>query len=244
MPSLFSEYQGPQPPKLLRTAREIAATLTLLEEKHTPLLIRFPQRAQHFQSFLIAQQPSKKLIALDEMIPRDAEQLLRSGQSFHVEAFLEGIRVTWESSGSIQFSTHNGLPSYWLPMPEEMTYHQRRNAYRVSAKAMAPIRIELAGGKLVSAISGYLRDLSATGCGVQFKGDVSDRLAPGEVYDCLQLQLPFGGMSLAAEVRHIEYQEKSKISFVGIRFHMLSGIHQRQLERFVHQAQRESRTDD
>ena len=48
-------------------------------------------------------------------------------------------------------------------------------------------------------------------------------------------------MTTSAEMRHAYFNEKSGMTFVGLRFHRMSGLEQRQVERFVYQLQRESR---
>ena len=53
--------------------------------------------------------------------------------------------------------------------------------------------------------------------------------------------LPIGAMSTAAELRHVHFEEKANMTFVGLRFFRMSGLEQRQVERFVYQLQREAR---
>jgi c-di-GMP-binding flagellar brake protein YcgR len=48
-------------------------------------------------------------------------------------------------------------------------------------------------------------------------------------------------MTSALELRHTQYDEKLDITFIGARFHRMSGLEQRQVERFVYQLQREAR---
>ena len=67
------------------------------------------------------------------------------------------------------------------------------------------------------------------------------RLQPGEVYERFSAQLPIGGMTTSVEMRHAYFNEKSGMTFVGLRLHRMSGLEQRQVERFVYQLQRESR---
>ena len=50
-----------------------------------------------------------------------------------------------------------------------------------------------------------------------------------------------GSMTTATELRHVHYAEKVNMTFVGLRFYRMSGLEQRQVERFVYQLQRESR---
>jgi c-di-GMP-binding flagellar brake protein YcgR len=45
-------------------------------------------------------------------------------------------------------------------------------------------------------------------------------------------------------MRHVQYEEKLDTTFAGVRFHRMSGLEQRQVERFVYQLQREARRID
>jgi c-di-GMP-binding flagellar brake protein YcgR len=48
-------------------------------------------------------------------------------------------------------------------------------------------------------------------------------------------------MTCAVELRHVQYEDKVDMTFVGTRFHRMNGLEQRQVERFVYQLQREAR---
>ncbi len=46
---------------------------------------------------------------------------------------------------------------------------------------------------------------------------------------------------MEVELRHVHFEEKVGYSFAGVRFHQMSGLAQRNIERFVYQLQREAR---
>ncbi|MGH8354188.1 MAG: flagellar brake protein, partial [Pseudomonas sp.] len=141
----------------------------------------------------------------------------------------------------VQLSELEGARCYWSPLPSEITYHQRRNAYRASLKQMALVDIELADDKLSAPIKGQLLDISATGCKLRFAGNLSNRLQSGQIYERFTAHLPFGAITAAVELRHLHYEERVDMSFAGLRFQQINGLAQRQVERFVYQLQREAR---
>ncbi|MBT2373992.1 flagellar brake protein [Pseudomonas fluorescens] len=235
---------APQPPKVLTTPLEIAATLRLLQESHDPLIITFHERNQRFQSYLVDVDRESQSLALDEMIPRDGERYLENGEAFRIEGFHEGVRVAWESNGTLTISETDGHRSYNGSMPVEVVYHQRRSAFRAALKLAQLVNVELGGEKLKASINGKLLDISATGCKLRFDGDISERLQLGQVYDRFIAALPFGSMSTAVELRYLHFEEKIDTTFAGVRFHNMSGLVQRQVERFVYQLQREARRFD
>jgi c-di-GMP-binding flagellar brake protein YcgR len=232
----------PQPPKVLSTPLEIAATLRLLLESHDPLIITFHERSQRFQSYITDIDRDGKSVTFDEMIPRDGERFLLAGEPFRVEGFHDGVRIAWESKA--QLKVIDDPRCYRGPLPEEVVYHQRRSAFRAALKLASLVDIEVAGEKLKSPLKGKLLDISATGCKLRFEGDVSERMQLGQVYERFNASLPFGSMNAPVELRYLHFEERMNITFAGVRFHNISGLVQRQVERFVYQLQREARRFD
>ncbi len=241
MPNPFAEGNGPQPPKVLKTPVEIYANLRQLQQNHDPLIVVFHERNQRFQSYLVDIDRDRGVMALDEMIPNDGERFLKSGEHFHVEAFHDGVRMAWDCEQPVELGELEGARCYWCPVPAEMIYHQRRNAYRATMVPGQLVSVELSGDKLSTPIKGQLLDISATGCKLRFPGDVSGRLHNGAVYERLFIQMPFGNIMTPIELRHAQYDAKLDVTFAGTRFHGMSGLEQRNVERFVYQLQREAR---
>ena len=239
-----SAEDAPQPPKVLTTPLEIASTLRMLQESHDPLIITFHERSQRFQSYLVDVDRESDMIALDEMIPRDGERFLLAGEPFRIEGFHEGVRIAWESNGTLAIDESNGGRCYRGTLPDEVVYHQRRNAFRAALKLAQLVNIELAGEKLKVPLSGKLLDISATGCKLRFDGDITSGLQLGQVYDRFLAALPFGSMTTSVELRYLHHEERIDTTFAGVRFHNMSGLVQRQVERFVYQLQREARRFD
>ncbi|MBX9762414.1 MAG: flagellar brake protein [Pseudomonadaceae bacterium] len=239
--SLFNQEEGPQPPKVLKTHVEVVANLRQLQQNHDPLIITFAERSQRFQSYVVEVDRDKNRLMLDELVPNDGERFLMNGETFHVEAFHEGVRVAWTCEQSMRISELEGARCYLGTLPSEITYHQRRNAFRAPLKQAELIKIELAGDKLRTVLPGQLLDISATGCKLRFPGNLSNALQAGQVYERLTVRLPFGPMTTAIEARHVVFDEKLSTTFVGARFHRINGQEQRLVERFVYQLQREAR---
>lgn len=242
MSSRFAEDEGPQPPQTLKTAAEVQANLRVLLDNHIPLMVRFTDRNQRYQTYLVEINRERGWIALDEVIPTDGERLMASGESFQVEGYYEGVRIAWKNSHPVHLGELDDARCYWAPLPNEIIYHQRRNAYRAQLTGQS-IAVELGGKTIKQPLQGKVLDMSATGCKLSFQGDVQSGLQPGRVYEALSAKLPFGTVTTAAELRHVIFDEKLDTTFCGMRFHRISGLTQRQIERFVYQLQREARRD-
>lgn len=242
MSSLFLDEDGPQPPKVLTAPLEIYANLRPLIENNTPLTLRFHERSQRYQSFLVEMNRETGWIALDELIPNDGERLLLQSEAFQVEGFYEGARVAWSNDQPVHVGEIDGARCYWIPAPAELTYHQRRNAYRAQLKEPV-VAAQLGGAGLRKALEGRLLDISATGCKLSIKGNQQASLQTGQVYE-LSARLPIGAIQTAVELRHLVIDEKLDTSLCGLRFHRLSGLTQRQIERLVYQLQRDARREN
>jgi c-di-GMP-binding flagellar brake protein YcgR len=243
---VFNESDAPQPPKVLSTPLEITANLRQLLESHDPLIISFHERSQRFQSYVVHVDRDSGVLALDEMIPRDGEKYIENGEPFRVEGFHDGVRIAWESNTALTIGEIDGHRCYRGPLPEEVTYHQRRNAFRAALKLSQLVDIVLDGAHLKGngALRGKLLDISATGCKLRFDGNVEDRLQLGQVYERFKASNPLGLTDTLVELRHLHFEERINTTFAGVRFHNLNGQAQRKIESFVYQLQREARRFD
>nr|WP_209311789.1 flagellar brake protein [Pseudomonas brassicacearum] len=223
---------------------EISGNLRMLQESHDPLIITFHERSQRFQSYLVNVDRETNSIALDEMIPRDGERFLLAGEPFRVEGFHDGVRIAWDGKGPLTIDESSDGRCYRGALPDEVVYHQRRNAFRAALKLAQLVSVELGGDKLKSPVDGKLLDISATGCKLRFDGDITERLQLGQVYERFIAALPFGNMTAPVELRYLHFEERINTTFAGVRFHNISGLVQRQVERFVYQLQREARRFD
>ncbi len=241
MSNSFFGDEGPQPPKVLTAPLEIYANLRPLLDNNIPLTLRFHERSQRYQSYLVEMNRETGWIALDELIPIDGERLLLQGEAVHVEGFYEGARIFWTSQQDVHLGEIDGARCYWIPTPAELTYHQRRNAYRAQLKELA-VTAQLGGAAVRNALEGRLLDISATGCKLSIKGNQGN-LQTGQVYE-LAAKLPIGTIQTEVELRHLVVDEKLDMTMCGLRFHRLSGLTQRQIERLVYQLQRDARRDN
>jgi c-di-GMP-binding flagellar brake protein YcgR len=223
---------------------EIAANLRQLLESHDPLIITFHERSQRFQSYVIEVDRDTNVLALDEMIPRDGERYLAAGEAFKVEGFHDGVRIAWECSEQMEIVDSDSQCFYRGTLPEEIVYHQRRNAFRAALKLAQLVSIQMDGDKLKKPLPGKLLDISATGAKLRFDGDLSESMQLGQVYERFLAKLPFGNMTAPVELRYLHFEERFNTTFAGVRFHNMSGLVQRQVERFVYQLQREARRFD
>src|SRR5690606_39959497 len=71
------------------------------------------------------------------------------------------------------------------PLHDALPIYQRRDAYRAPLKRSQSPNVNLGGSKLSPSLVGKLLDISATGCKLQFPGNLTDILQPGAIYERL-----------------------------------------------------------
>lgn len=238
------EEKADQGPVTFRESIEIAGHLRTLatHKERVSLVFEDVSVARHGYTTLLAVDRERKLIALDEVVPLDGERHLVNGQTFSAEGYHEGVRMAWTSRAyRLKRGSLEGTPCFWIDLPDELEYHQRRDAYRAPLKRTQSPNVNLSGSKLSPSLVGKLLDISATGCKLQFPGNLTDYLQPGAIYERLSIALPETTLVVAVELRHLYYDRSREASMAGMRFYEISGYEQRQIERYVFQLQRESR---
>lgn len=204
------------------------------------LIISFPERAQSFQSFVVAVDNSSRQLWIDEMVPREGDRYIAQGESFRIDAWHDGVHMRWHCPSAERVTLDNA-PAYRAALPDEMLYHQKRGAFRAPVQRPLETGAGLIHGKRGTSHAGHLVDISATGCRVRLSGDHSS-LNPGDLYEPSYLELPeTGRIAVAMEIRHVCYEAASDESLVGLRFKRANPAAQRQIDRFVNLLQREAR---
>lgn len=241
MSTLFEQEVGPQPPREVTTAVEIQALLKSLQLARTPLTISFDGRSQQCQSYIVALDIPDNRLLIDETIPQIGDKWLAQGDSFHIDAWLDGVHMRWQGDTALKILLDDA-PAFSMPLPTRLIHHQRRGAYRATIQRSIDTHLELIHARHERRFAGELLDISATGCKLRLTGNQLQALQPGEHYEHSRILLPEDTrFDINIEVRHREYHEASDETHVGLRFVHPAPQAQRHIDRFVHYLQREAR---
>lgn len=239
MASLFQQQTGPQPPRQVTSAIEIQAILKNLQSARDALHIKFDERSLQFQSFVV--QLDEQHLWLDELIPREGDKFMAQGESFRIDSWHDGVHVFWDCSSATCVELE-GAPAYRLPLPAELTHHQKRGAFRAGMPPGIQALLTLADSRLKKNVQGRLNDVSATGCRATFEGDLQGLIKPGQELGQSWIALPDGGrLSVTLEARHIKHDVERNTTLLGLAFKKVDAMTQRQIDRFVNFLQREAR---
>ncbi|SES19242.1 flagellar brake protein [Halopseudomonas bauzanensis] len=238
---LFEQEGSPQPPREVTASIEIHILLKNLQQFHIPLSITFDGRSQTFQSYIVDLDTQNGALLIDEMIPHIGDKWASQGESFRIDAWLDGVHMRWVGADAKRVMLEDA-PAFSVPLPHSMIYHQRRGAFRATVQRSIDTRVELIHAKHQRRFEGELLDISATGCKARLLGNHVQGLQPGERYELSRLLLPDAAeFDINLEIRHREYHQDSGTTHVGLRFHQPSPQAQRPIDRFVHYLQREAR---
>lgn len=238
---LFDDIDGPQPPRDVTTSAEIQVLLKSLLQARTPLNISFADRTQSCQSYVVQVDAETDSLWLDEMIPSIGDKWAAQGESFWVDAWMDGVHMRWQSADAHKVILADA-PAFQVQLPAKLLHHQRRGAFRAAVQITTDTRLELIHAKDKPTLTGELLDISATGCKARFPGNLLKSLQPGERYEMSRLGLPDEpAFDIELEIRYCNYHEATDATHVGIRFHKPVPTAQRQIDRFVHYLQREAR---
>lgn len=242
MSMLMEQGIGPQPPREVTAPMEIQSLLKALKAFRTPLEIRFDDRNQVFQSFIVDLTPQNATLFIDELIPSAGDKWAEQGEGFRIDAWMDGAHIRWHSDGAVKVELDDEAPAFCLSMPEHLTHHQRRGAYRAAVHRSVDTRLELIHAERERRFIGELLDISATGCKLRLPGNLEQALQTGERYEASQLQLEGSQpLEVNVEIRHREYLKDSDETHAGLHFHQPTVQTQRHIDRFVNQLQREAR---
>ena len=241
MSTLFEQEVGPQPPREVTTAVEIQALLKSLQLARTPLTISFDGRSQQCQSYIVDLDNPNSRLLIDEMIPQIGDKWLTQGDSFHIDAWLDGVHMRWQGNAAQKLLLEDA-PAFSMQLPSRLTYHQRRGAYRATIQRSIDTHLELIHARHERRFAGELLDISATGCKLRLTRNQWQALQPGECYEHSRMLLPEDiRFDINVEIRHREYHEASDETHVGLRFVHPAPQAQRHIDRFVQYLQREAR---
>ena len=240
---MLTEHRpGPQPPREVTAPLEIQSLLKSLQNARTPLEIRFEGRTQIFQSILVAIDPQAGTLCIDELIPSVGEKWIEQGEPFRIDGWQDGVHMRWHCASGTRVELEDGAPAFVASLPAQLTYHQRRGAFRAQVHRSIETSLELIQSGEARSHAGELLDISATGCKVRMAGNLVETLQPGRRYEQSQLQLDAEQrFSVNVEIRHRQYFEERDETHVGVHFHQPATPAQRQIDRFVTHLQREAR---
>jgi len=224
----------------------IFAVLRALQKSRAPLSITFRNHSdQIFTSIILKVDLDEGYFILDEIAPPSGHQHAISGGIFSIQANDKGIQVFFGNNTITGTGSNGGAAIYKIPLPKQLIYKQRRDAYRAHIAIADQVEVKLISYERQKPLVGRIIDISSTGCKVEFPYIIDPAFTDFEVFDEVSFDLPESefdtSVLCAAEARRATYLEDRHMTQCGFRFLSPDGYNQRQIDRFVAYIQREAR---
>ncbi len=219
---------------MITDSLQIRALINRLIRDKVPITIMLPEREGFFSSLLLDSDREGGTMLADELFPPRGHAAVEPGMEIRVLGNIDGIEVRFKSR-VITINADQPGASYSLVTPVAMDYKQRRNAFRVPVSPALAIPVLLSGDGINA--KGTLADISHNGLRVAMRNPGS--LPMGTELHC-DIALPDEHISAKAEARHSAPDRRGLgVVYVGFRFLELSNEHQRTINRFTANLQRD-----
>lgn len=228
--------------KLLDKTR-IHAFLQRMLDKRTLLTVFIKGHEEPYSSAIIKIDDNNFII--DELKPETGNELLVENPVVQLKAQPDGISIKYHTKINL-FGVDNNTAFYQLAIPDEIDYHQRRQAVRVRLSAAYPLPVTFSTAN-VENFEGVINDISTGGIRARFKKSLAKPLENGLHLSCSFLLPPDNKQTLNSDliIRVIKHdKDQFGASFLGAEFIDMPKSLERQLQRSIMSLQRASRQKD
>ena len=229
-----SSYTTLPDSELIKDPARIVPLLDRLAKRHTPLTVQIPGRDQYYTSYIV--DVDKKQLLLDELLPSAGQALLNQHRILQATAKLDGIDIRFITPLERVDKKKNVL-TYYMGLPEQLEYRQRRLSYRVPIPMSRQLRV-IIENKDDTMFEGVLHDLSHGGAGMVFP-DAEPVVKPGLLHECAIELVGDEWLYCAVELRYSKTIPSRKRQFIGARFTDLSHAQDHMVGRCINELERE-----
>lgn len=223
-------------PDDMRSLREVYLSLFEVQRSHALIDVAIDGVDAHYQSIILDIDPERGSITIDELFPPGFVGL--PGQPVTVTVRLDGSRrLTFNTQITSRIADGRDVDSYFLALPENLDYNQRRGAFRLRL-GQGLVATSAFTTPDQQSVSARIRDLSSTGIRLELPQSLP--LQEGDVLQDLQFDFAGRRFHCAADVRNLHsVQDHGEHIIVGAAFRDLPRPEQRSLERMIMQKQRQ-----
>jgi len=219
---------------VITDSTQIRSLINRLIRDKVPITVMLPGREGFFSSLLLDSDRDNGTLLADELFPARGHAAVEPGMEIRVLGNLDGIEVRFKSR-VITINAEQPGASYRLVMPIAMDYKQRRDSFRVPVSPALAIAV-LLNADGISA-KGTLADISHNGLRIAIRG--ANPVPAGAQLLC-HIDLPDEHISTMAEARHSAADRRGLgVVYIGFRFLELNIEHQRAINRFTANLQRD-----
>lgn len=225
--------------QLITSRKEILLMFRRIQTRLSPITIRPRESGLSLTSYLVEIDTEQQQLILDEALPKNRNHLLQDGRSLILETLYDGCRLTSTEVVAKAVTSAQGEITYHIPLPKKLHYLQRRQSFRAQVRTMLEIMARLPDANY-DMINGRLKDLSVDGCRLEFNGDLTKQLSPGQMPLPLTLIFPNAAqLDLHLVLIRVEYNDTRQKTYCGCRFEALDGGQRTRVANLVTDLQRD-----
>ena len=220
--------------ELIKDPARVVPLLERLAKRHTPLTVRIPGHDEYYTSYIV--DVDKRYLMLDELLPSAGHSLLQSKRIIQATAKLDGIDIRFTTPLQ-RVDEQNDVLTYYMSLPEQLEYRQRRLSYRVPIPMSRQLRVIIEHVDN-TVYEGVLHDLSHGGAGMVFP-DNEPAVQQGLLQESAIELLDDEWLYCAVELRYSKKVPSRKRQLIGARFYDLSHEQSRLVGRCINELERE-----
>ena len=211
--------------------------LDRIRERRSLIHVRIQNKNNPWNSAIIAVDINQKTWQFDELPSDEASRLLLKERKCGVEARLEGVKVTFQTTVTGSGSDEKGLVYYEASVPRSIRIYQRRGTFRapLSSAQRATVHFSAPGGTMVR---GRIQDISLGGIRINLTQWTLVGEAGFQIPN-VSINLP-NGKRLYCDLKICFLQRRSSDVSIGARFVNMSRADQKEITRFVAALDREN----
>jgi len=226
----------------LTNKQQIFSILSSVQKTRTPIAIKFEGSEKYYTSIILKTELDKDHLIIDEIAPEDGHLLALKNLPFSIRGSHGGVSLFFRPNVISGSSSENGIAFYSIPLPDEMTYQQRRGSFRALVPRQLATQATISSDRQLQPLKGRLFDISISGCRINFEGEVNQDFVRGDIFDQAEIILPDGNkLSYTLKLKHAFYGRENNETSCGFEFLDIDKIGQRLVDRFVYFLQREAR---
>jgi c-di-GMP-binding flagellar brake protein YcgR len=192
---------------------------------------------QKYSTAIINVNTAKKIIELDELIPKEANDRIKPGTSLLATTVHQGCNISFNVK-VLTRKESGGAPLYFAKLPTKVKRVQQRNAFRVKISSVQQLVVQLMTNERPT-LKGLMIDVSATGLRIEVQDSISPSLKSSEIIENLFIKFDDkSSVRCKGEIRHWLYDRNRKNTIIGVRFIDIDGGSQRLVNRFINDVQR------
>ena len=227
------------PDCLLETAEDIYGALRKLVLMQEPVKVHIDGSEQIFSADVTHTDFKSRSFFLTELHPEHGTALIRQGHRFRIDCDHQGIYIGFRADGRLRYQPDEHR--FRAEFPSQITYRQRRAAYRVAVPPAHRLQVSLTLADNSQCLAGQLLDLSEHGFKARFNGDQRTLISQQGSFPAAVIRFnEEHHMDCELEARHLLLNEQGD-TLCGFVFSLISSQAQRYIRKLITDFQWEER---